>query len=747
MRHALTLLPTVLALALVAVLPLHGAPRPSATLNVAPDGSDAADGSSARPFATPARARDAVRRLRRDRPEVGDVTVRLRGGTYRLAETLVFGLSDSAPDGHTTTFAAAAGERAILSAGVPITDWRPAEDLPACVPPKAARHIRVATLPPDLPPFHTLYDAAGRLPRAVAKGFTPRAKDKQGRPGDRSRMPAGPDVLRLLQTGGDAAVTIAPQNPWVRNVLPVDRVDSGAGAVHTAVPGTYPLRPLRWGASHFTEGTLWVENVLGALDAPGEWVLDHEARRLYLWPRDGQPKGVEAPALTEMIRIEGDIDYEGPRDEPVRGLVLCGLTVTHTDRRPMPADHRGRGIQHDWELFDAPTAAVRLRGAERCVLEHCRLAHVGGTAVRLDLHARRNRISHCLVEHTGQVGILLAGYGPGTKDVNRENVVHNNHIHDVGEIVAHCPALFLWQSGHNAVTHNRIHRTPYSAVVLSGRIALDRRGRGECSKTVRWHELPDGIRMRETYDSWKEREPFLHGRGNRLVRNDLSDVMRQLGDGNCIYVSGAGGGNVLRENYCHDVLDTTRLIAAIRCDDDQHETLIQRNVIHRCVGDGLVSKGRNTIRNNLFADLRVETPDGRAALHQRGHVVLVWGEVAESRIERNVVLALDPRLKVNTDGYFPRRGLALLKDCRVDHNVYFCPKDAGWADAYLAKQRAEANEQHSIQADPRFRDPAAGDFRFRDGSPAAAMGIEGVHIAEVAGPKEPIFAPEAASAR
>jgi hypothetical protein len=409
----------------------------------------------------------------------------------------------------------------------------------------------------------------------------------------------------------------------------------------------------------------------------------------------------------------------------------------------MPADHQGRGIQHDWELFDAPTAAVRFRGAERCVVEHCRFADIGGTAIRLDLHARQNRISHCLVEHTGQVGILLAGYGPGTKDVNRENVVHNNHIRHVGEIVAHCPALFLWQSGHNRVTHNRIHATPYSAIVLSGRIALDRTGRAECSKTVRWHELPEGLVQRETYDSWKTREPFLHGRGNLLARNDISDVMRELGDGNCIYVSGAGGGNVLRENYCHDVLETTRLIAAIRCDDDQHETLIERNVIHRCVGDGLVSKGRNPIRNNLFADLRVETPDGRQALHQRGHVVLVWGEVAGSPIEHNVVLAHDPRLKVNTDGYFPNRGLALLGDCRVDRNVYYNTAEAHWADAYLAEQRKTGNEAHSLQADPRFRDAAAGDFRFAEGSPAAAMGIQGVAIAEVAGPKEPIFQPPA----
>jgi len=34
----------------------------------------------------------------------------------------------------------------------------------------------------------------------------------------------------------------------------------------------------------------------------------------------------------------------------------------------------------------------------------------GGTGIRLDLHARGNRVSHCEFSDLGAVGVLLAGY-------------------------------------------------------------------------------------------------------------------------------------------------------------------------------------------------------------------------------------------------------------------------------------------------------------------------------------------------
>ena len=99
---------------------------------------------------------------------------------------------------------------------------------------------------------------------------------------------------------------------------------------------------------------------------------------------------------------------------------------------------------------------------------------------------------------------------------------------------------------------------------------------------------------------WPKREPYLHARKNLIELNDIHNAMEALGDGNCIYVSGCGGGNMVRENYCHDC-EGKYMNAVIRCDDDQHGTLIEGNVCARTGGhgEGFISKGDNDIVNNV----------------------------------------------------------------------------------------------------------------------------------------------------
>ncbi|MHC4199662.1 MAG: right-handed parallel beta-helix repeat-containing protein, partial [Planctomycetota bacterium] len=79
--------------------------------HVATDGNDTNPGTRDRPFATLERARDAVREAKKTAR--ASITVYLRGGTYRLKETVVFGLQDSAPDGHTITYRASPGEKPV----------------------------------------------------------------------------------------------------------------------------------------------------------------------------------------------------------------------------------------------------------------------------------------------------------------------------------------------------------------------------------------------------------------------------------------------------------------------------------------------------------------------------------------------------------------------------------------------------------------------------------------------------------
>ena len=92
------------------------APECAADFYVAPGGRDSNPGTAGEPFATLVRARDAVRQkvaAGLDR----DVLVRIRGGVYRQAETLVFGPEDSGTAEHSIIYAALPAENVVISAG------------------------------------------------------------------------------------------------------------------------------------------------------------------------------------------------------------------------------------------------------------------------------------------------------------------------------------------------------------------------------------------------------------------------------------------------------------------------------------------------------------------------------------------------------------------------------------------------------------------------------------------------------
>jgi len=697
---------------------------------VAPDGDDASTGVLAKPFATLQRARDAVRALKRERRDK-DIVVVLRGGYYRLDKTLVLGLADAAPAGHTVTYAAYPGERPVIGSGVPVTGWTRVEQDPSGLPAEAKGKLWTAPVPPCITICTALFDGETWLPRARGRGFLPTKKWPRGEQGRHKRdLPFPPGAIPRDASARGADIRVVPNYPWMVNLLPLADIDVVKNVATTSVPATYGLGRVSFG--HFPDGTCWLENVVECIDRPGEWALDRSRGRFILWPRVDKPsKHIVAAKLSELIRVEGKIDYDGPTDEPVRGLVFRGLTFTHADHWRWRPDKTGWGLQHDWEMFDKPTAMLRFRGAEDCRVEQCTFANSAAAAIRCDLHAQRIGIARNHIHHVGGVGVLLAGYGPGTKDVNCHNAVVDNHIHHVGEVLWHSPGIFAWQSGHNQIAHNHVHHTAYTGIVVSGRISWSRKGVGECGKTVRWAEIDRATKnaSRESgwgrgrpIAGWRQREPFMHGRHNAVEYNDIHHCMQILGDGNGIYISGTGGGNRVRFNWIHDVVSPS-MNAAIRCDDDQHGTVMHGNIIADCCGEGFIIKGANTITNNVIHGLRSKTPDGLRCLHCRGHLVLPYGDCTGAVVERNIFYAVEKDATLLGENPNNKRGPALLRQCRADRNVYFNPADSQWGSRHLTAQRKYGIETHSIAADPRFVDPENGDFRLMKDSPALTLGF------------------------
>ncbi|MCP4310257.1 MAG: right-handed parallel beta-helix repeat-containing protein [Bacteroidetes bacterium] len=711
------------------------------------DGNDKAEGSLESPFATIPGAVNAVRSLR-ESGNSDPVIIYLRDGRHQLDQTLVLGVEDAASSSAKPTpfeeygagpstgpahlsFAAFPGEHPLISGGVPIEGWKltPADlpDLPA----KARGKVWVADMPEGLDLFHTLYDTEGRLLRARNSGFIPR------KTGDNLTLYFPEGGLKDWDNLEDIEIQVRPFRPWVINMLPLESVDVASGIAKTGVSATYEMGNLPGWVHNSLGATVWVENILEALDEPGEWVVNTKSGKIYLWPAnpseaDGSPEGILAPSTCELIRVEGEIDYEGATDIPVRGISFSGITFTHCDRWAWTNDKErlGWGMQHDWDMFDRPTAMLRFRGAENCQVSNCNFINSGGTGLRFDLHAQRNRVENCEFAHLGEAGILLAGYGPGTKDVNHHNDIVNNHIHHFSEITWHSPGFWAWQSGYNHIANNFIHHSGYAAVLITNRVEPDRRLDGEGGRTVRHHEIPREVvdNTEETYENWKLREKYNHARHNVLEYNEISHAVQLLSDGNAVYVSGAGSGNIVRYNYIHDNLEHS-LPATIRCDDDQHETLIYGNVLYNNYGfsAGIASKGVNDIINNFIVAPRTKPGSG--------YLSYEWVSVKGSEVYNNIVVshpdggnAHNERIRARGNPY---DGLPLLVETLMDSNLYYHPTNADWMDVHLVKMREVGNEQASLFADPMFVDPAGGDFSFREGSPALELGIEPLDVSKM----------------
>lgn len=709
----LSIVSAVLVLSVAAGPHAYGRESVKADFFVAPDGDDSASGARNKPFATLTRARDAVRALLASGAK-RDITVMIRGGQYCLKETLVFTAADSAPDGHTITYTAVPGEIPILSAGVPVTDWRREEN-----------KLWSAPLPEGVGRIKSLYEGDKRLTRARGPGFKPTVKAKHWFNADQYSLPFPKGAIQRWPNLQDAELIIIPAAPWTMNILPLASVNEEKSVARMTARGTYGLEAPVFG--HYKESA-WIENMPAFINKPGEWAVDTREQRIYLRPRGVRPGDkLYAPAVTELIRIEGGIDYEGLQDRPVCGLVFKGLTFTHGDRYTRTDNRVGWGLQHDWEMFDSPTAMIRLRGAEGCAVENCTLTNAGASGIRLDLHCQKNRIAGNHLNHLGGVGILLAGYGPGIKDVNRNNQVLRNHIHHIGRDYWHSPAIFVWQSGHNRLANNLIHNTGYSGIVVSGRIVWDKRGLQDCARTVRWHEIRQATGREAHPGGWDKREPFLHSRKNVIERNEIHHIMEIMSDGNGVYVSGAGTGNMVRENFIHNCV-SKHFAEGIRCDDDQYDTTIERNILWRLSGLAtyVTIKGRNHVIGNIFAEPLQAPRRGMLSLE-----LIKGARIDASRIEKNIFYTTRKGDKVVFQGRTWAGITTRLSDASTDRNLYWNTADPEWGRRHLDVEQKRGSEKNSIAADPLFLDPAKGNFALKADSPALKLGFEPIDMSVI----------------
>ena len=665
---------------------------------VAGRGKDTNAGTPDKPFATLERARQEVRRLRKDPSfSKSGITVWIFGGRYERTETFRLGPEDSGSKNAPVVWRACDGQEVRLSGGrrLPSSAFRPVTD--QAILRRLPQIARGKVLMIDLKALG-ISDFGTLRPRGFGHSFTTSALELfvDDKPMTLARWPNEGFTLtgKVIDTGAKVVQpgSVRPKEDlgklrpcfvfpndrikrwakaedlwvygywrwdWADESLPVETVDAEKGQIKLGQAHHYSLK----------EGKrFYVFNLLEELDSPGEWWLDRKSGILYLWP----------PRPLKDARVVVSL-LDGPIVEmkDCSNVVLRGLTI-----------EAGRGV------------GVRIEGGADNLVAGCTLRNLGTWAVKIGkvqpahgverTHGgRRNGVRSCEITMTGEGGIHLAG-GERKTLTPGNNFAVNNHIHHWSRIARTYQAAVNIIGVGNRVAHNHIHDAPHTAV-------------------------------------------FFWGNDHVVEYNDVHDVCQETADAGAFYIGRDWSmrGNVLRYNYIHQVGRYAGVgtggfhgTMAIYLDDWASGTLIEGNLIVGAYYGIMVGSGRdNVLKNNIFA----KCSKGAISFDARG---LGWaGNYFNGKTN-----TLFDRLKAVAHDHPPystrypklanilKDEPVLPKGNRFIHNVCVGGRwivyHNGMTDAVIVQ------EGNLTSGDVGLVAPDKGDFRLRPGGPAVKAGVK-----------------------
>ncbi|MCP4643995.1 MAG: peptide-binding protein [bacterium] len=688
----------VLALASLRSSPSAG----QAGLFVSPDGDDRNPGTLEQPLATLAKAQQTARELR-GKDIVGDqpLTIYLRGGLYELDAPLELTAEDSGTLSSPLVWAAYGDEQPMVSAGRRLSDleWQAYRD----------GVYRASVEGPD---FDQLFIDGQRQHMARFPDFD---SDEGWAFGGTSPEATSPERVKTWAHPETGYVHALHAAQW--------------GSHHFRITGVKRKGELKleggWQENRPQNGThkefVMVENIFEELDAPGEWFLDRENGRLYVYP----PENVELSSAELMVSgLKQLVLLRGTPEAPIHHVEFRGIRFSHTARVFMePHDKITRG---DWGV--ARFAAAYVEGAEDCRFVDCRFENLGGTAVYVRDYNRRVNVEHCLIHDVGEAGVLLigdvgnvhdgtTGYysnakwkdidmrpGPKSPYYPAECRIHGNLMYDLGRVNKQTASgVFLSVSESIQVTHNTVFKCPRSGMTVNdGAFGGHIIEHNDIFATVR--ETGD----HGPFNSWgRDRHWQTRHAGRKKGDQEKCRLLSRLDNHHP---------TVIRNNRFSHTVGTHSF--GIDLDDGSSNYLVYNNLTLGCsfkLREGFY----RVVENNIFVG---PFPPGK-------HVCF---EDNQDIIRRNIIVNTMDRDVFSGIGFIPS-GIA-----QWDYNLYYSQAGAPvfkpgvdakafpvYADSMsLTEWQAAGLDRNSVVADPLFVDPEAGDYRVRPESPALALGFK-----------------------
>ncbi len=412
-------------------------------------GDDANPGTGEKPFASFARAIEEVRRIRQSgMPQYG-IRVRFEGGNYSLDAGLVIDEVCSGMKEAPVVFSAE-GEEAVFNAGTKISGFAPVADpeINSRLPEEAQGKVFVTDLKKQgITQYGDLITRGFGVPNNNVSSLE---LYFNGEPMTSARWPnegfvrTGP-VLELGKTGEGKTGRFVFDSPriqrwktardpmmygywfydWADCMVGISEIDFSAHEIKTKHGTNYG----------FKEGQPFrVFNLLEEIDEPGEWYLDREAGKLYLYPpSDPGEAAIELSMVEEpLLKLTN-----------AKNVVLKGLTF-----------ELGRG---DGLVVD---------GGESCKVLACTFRRLGATGIRVN--GGNNHIVMASNLHTlGRGGIHITG-GDRRTLTPAGHVVENCEVYNFSRIDrTYTPAVFMDGAGIR-IAHNSFHNTPCHGMRIEG---------------------------------------------------------------------------------------------------------------------------------------------------------------------------------------------------------------------------------------------------------------------------------------
>lgn len=291
---------------------------------------------------------------------------------------------------------------------------------------------------------------------------------------------------------------------WAEDNLSIKKIEriEKDGVMYLCFTGG---EPSRYGArSQGANGILfYLYNLLCELEQPGEWYLDRESNKLYLYPRkDLAQSTVEFSVMAQpFIQIKNA--------EEIR---LENLSFTMGNAN-----------------------AVEVCSGKRVVIAGCRFTNMGQLGVVID-GGRENLVQSCDFYRTGAGGVSVSG-GDRLTLTPADHRVENCRFEDYAVIKrTYSPAIALSGVGNRAV-RNQILNAPHQAISFAGNDHIIENN-DICNVC---YETADSGAI-YSVRSWTER-------GTRINNNYIHDMISNAGGGSAaVYLDDLIGGITITKN-------------------------------------------------------------------------------------------------------------------------------------------------------------------------------------------------------